>query len=382
MTTNRLENFYNKYRPHVLSDVVGQEPITITLKSAILHDKLSNAYLFFGPRGSGKTSTARALCRSANCTNRRGADACLSCEGCKYALDDAIEIDAASNRGIDEITELIDDIRFRPLNVDKKFIIIDEAHQLTAAAVNALLKVVEEPPSFVCFVFCTTSSPIVTNTKTSQAFATLSSRCMAFSFKRLGSDAILTKLANICTNEGKKAEKDVLLSIIDRADGSLRDAENILDALLTINDRLLARNLDQLYGSAPKHALSLLDCCVRKDLAKALLTVPQIWESGVALSEVAQLVVTYAGDLIRLDSGQTIYRPSFIVSGLQDILQHVVINISTLSSIMLAFTGMVQKGREDQIYLDITICDAILGTKEESYADESHFVTVDANNDW
>ena len=192
----------------------------------------------------------------------------------------------------------------------------------------------------------------------------------------------MTKLANICTNEGKKAEKDVLLSIIDRADGSLRDAENILDALLTINDRLLARNLDQLYGSAPKHALSLLDCCVRKDLAKALLTVPQIWESGVALSEVAQLVVTYAGDLIRLDSGQTIYRPSFIVSGLQDILQHVVIDISTLSSIMLAFTGMVQKGREDQIYLDITICDAILGTKEESYADESHLVTVDANNDW
>ena len=149
MTTNRLENFYNKYRPHVLSDVVGQEPITITLKSAILHDKLSNAYLFFGPRGSGKTSTARAVWRSANCTNRRGADACLSCEGCTYALDDAIEIDAASNRGIDEITELIDDIRFRPLNVDKKFIIIDEAHQLTAAAVNALLKVVEEPPSFV-----------------------------------------------------------------------------------------------------------------------------------------------------------------------------------------------------------------------------------------
>ena len=386
MTANRLENFYNKYRPQILDDVVGQESITITLKSAILHDKLSHAYLFFGPRGSGKTSTARALCRSANCINRRGANACLACEGCKNSLRDAIEIDAASHRGIDDITTLIEDIRFLPKYADKKFIIIDEAHQLTAPAVNALLKIVEEPPPFVYFIFCTTSSPIASATKTSQAFATLASRCMTFSFTRIDPDAILTKLANICVNEGKKAEKDVLLSIIDRSDGSLRDAENILDALLTVNDRLIAENLNQLYGNAPKHALALLDCCVSKDIGRGLLTVPKIWDSGVSLLEVAQLVVTYAGDLLRLDSGQTIYRPSFIVNGLKDILEYVVIDVSTLSSTLAAFTDMVQKGREDSGSLDLTLCNAIFGSYDhllkESIVHEPRLVTTNADDDW
>lgn len=386
MISNRLENFYNKYRPYVLDEIVGQEPVTTTLKSAVLRDKISHSYLFFGPRGSGKTSTARALCRSANCTNRIGSSACLSCDGCLYALDDAIEIDAASNRGIDDITELIEDIRFLPKFVDKKFVIIDEAHQLTAAAVNALLKVVEEPPSFVYFILCTTSSPIASTTKTSQAFATLSSRCMAFSFARINPDAILTKLAHICVKEGKKAEKDVLLSIVDRSDGSLRDAENILEALLTINDRLLAENLNSLYGNAPKHALSLLDCCVRKDIGRGLLTVPEIWDSGVSLLEVAQLVITYAGDLLRIDAGQAVYRPSFIVNGLKDILEYVVIDVSTLSSIMAAFSSMVQKGREDSAYLDLTLCLAIFGTYdhllEETSIDEPILVAADADNDW
>lgn len=382
MKGNHRGNFYNTYRPQILDDVIGQEPVTITLKRAVLQDKLANSYLFFGPRGSGKTSTARALCRSVNCLNRDGANACLSCEGCEHALSDAIEIDAASNRGIDEITTLIEDIRFLPKFVQKKFVIIDEAHQLTAAAANALLKVVEEPPSFVHFIFCTTRSPVITDTKTSQAFSILSSRCQIFAFKRIDSDTILTKLADICVNEGKKAEKDVLLSIIDRSDGSLRDAENILEALFTLNDRLLAKDLNQLYGSAPNHAIMLLECCVKKDLGAGLLLVPKIWESGISLLEVARLVITYTGDLLRLRAGQTIYRPSFIVSGLQDILEYVVIDIDTLSSTLAAFTDMVERGREDSISLDLALCSAILETSTKSNMEKPVVVAPDANNAW
>jgi len=155
---------------------------------------------------------------------------------------------------------------------------------------------------------------------------------------------------------------------------------------LTVNDRLIAENLNQLYGNAPKHALALLDCCVSRDIGRGLLTVPEVWDSGVSLLEVAQLVVTYAGDLLRLDSGQTIYRPSFIVNGLKDILEYVVIDVSTLSSTLAAFTDMVQKGQEDSGSLDLTLCNAIFGNYDhllrESIIHEPRLVTANADDDW
>ena len=131
-------NLYNRYRPQNLNEIVGQESISRILSNAILKERIANAYLLRGSRGSGKTSVARILCKAVNCEHLKGFTACGECNGCKFALHDAIELDAASNRGIDAIKDLIDTLRFRPQHVDKKFIIIDEAHQLTSAAINAL----------------------------------------------------------------------------------------------------------------------------------------------------------------------------------------------------------------------------------------------------
>ena len=223
-------NLYNKYRPQNLNELVGQVAISRILSNAVLKNRIANAYLFRGPRGSGKTSVARILCKAANCENLSGFTPCEACEGCKYALYDAEELDAASHRGIDDIKELVENLSFRPRHVSKKFVIIDEAHQLTSAAINALLKVVEEPPRHVHFVFCTTELPS-DSTDTDKAFLTLSSRCQFLQFIKIGPEAMLEKLGKICVVEECKVSNDVLMGIVRKSDGSLRDAENLLDIL-------------------------------------------------------------------------------------------------------------------------------------------------------
>lgn len=220
-------SLYLKYRPQNFATIVGQEAVVITLKNAIKKQALNHAYLFCGPRGTGKTSTARIVAKSLNCLNTNEAEPCDACENCQAILNhhlvDLIEIDAASNRGIDEIRELREKIQFAPSQGVAKIYIIDEVHMLTKEAFNALLKTLEEPPEHAYFILATTEAHKIPET--------IVSRCQQFSFKRITEENITERLTKICESESIQYEKDALMLIAKISRGGLRDAIGLLEQM-------------------------------------------------------------------------------------------------------------------------------------------------------
>ncbi|MFC1645710.1 DNA polymerase III subunit gamma/tau [Candidatus Omnitrophota bacterium] len=220
-----------KWRPQKFDEIVGQEHITQTLKNSVQSGKLAHAYLFVGPRGVGKTSCARILAKSLNCKNAPTINPCGKCSACKEISEgrslDVIEIDGASNRGIDEIRTLRENVKFTPVLGKYKIYIIDEVHMLTQEAFNALLKTLEEPPEHVKFIFATTQP--------AKVLPTILSRCQRFEFNRITVLKIIAKLEEIAKAEKISIKKDVLFDIAKISDGSLRDAESILDQLITFS---------------------------------------------------------------------------------------------------------------------------------------------------
>jgi len=351
-------NLYNKYRPVNLNEIVGQDAISRVLANAVLKNRIANAYLLRGPRGSGKTSVARILCRVANCEYLQGFTACGKCNGCRYALHDANELDAASNRGIDVIKELISNLAYRPQHVDKKFVIIDEAHQLTAASVNALLKSVEEPPKHVHFMFCTTNLPSL-ETDTDKAFMTLSSRCQILQFHKVSPQAMMDKLARICIAENRIISRDLLMGIIGKSDGSLRDAENILDTVLTFSDSEPSERIIQfLYGDIESLALDLFRNCCLGTVQASFLSVRQLWDYGCNPSEVAEFCLKFATDVLYLQAGLTVYRTSATVERLEEISKDVKEKI--LETVTLAFSNLTHSYRDDLLSLEMVVCDIFI----------------------
>jgi len=220
-----------KWRPSTFDDVVGQEHVTRTLKNAITSGRVAHAYLFTGPRGVGKTTVARILARSLNCAQAPTVEPCGACSSCAEIAQgtsmDVIEIDGASNRGIDEIRNLRDSVRYAPVGGKKKVYIIDEVHMLTTEAFNALLKTLEEPPPHVVFVFATTQPLKVPQT--------IISRCQRFDFRRIATADIAARLAKICKGDGYKCEPGALALIAQQADGSMRDAQSMLEQVLAFS---------------------------------------------------------------------------------------------------------------------------------------------------
>ena len=220
---------YRKYRPKDFNSVVGQNSVIKTLKNSIIHCSFSHAYMFFGPRGTGKTSVSKIFARSINCSNSKDGCACGICECCKSSFSknciDIIEIDAASNNGVDEIRELKNKISLVPSELKYKVYIIDEVHMLSIGAFNALLKTLEEPPEHAIFILATTDPQKVPET--------IVSRCQCFSFKRLSPDVIRNRLDYVCKKESIEIEPEVLNSISLLSDGGLRDALGLLDMLLS-----------------------------------------------------------------------------------------------------------------------------------------------------
>lgn len=223
------EVFYRKWRPRTLAEVVGQEPVTRTLLNALITGRVAHAYLFFGPRGTGKTSTGRILAKAVNCLHNETGEPCNECASCQAFNEgraiDLIEIDAASNTGVDDIRGLKDKINFVP-NVSKyKVYIIDEVHMLSNSASNALLKTLEEPPAHVIFILATTEVHKVP--------ATITSRCQRFDLRRIPLNAMIDRLEYIAQTEGITAEPGAMALIARSATGSLRDAENLLEQMVT-----------------------------------------------------------------------------------------------------------------------------------------------------
>ncbi|WP_456437869.1 DNA polymerase III subunit gamma/tau [Desulfurobacterium sp.] len=220
-----------KYRPSRFSDVVGQEHVTETIKNAIKTGKIAHAYIFAGPRGVGKTTTARIIAKALNCENPRDGEPCNACSICnainKGAFPDVIEIDAASNRGIDQIRELRETVFYSPTRGKYKVYIIDEFHMLTKEAFNALLKTLEEPPEHVVFILATTELDKIP--------ATILSRCQRFLFKKVPENRIIETLADICGKESVNFETEALKLIAVASEGCLRDAESLLDQLIALS---------------------------------------------------------------------------------------------------------------------------------------------------
>lgn len=241
----KYQALYRKYRPKSFEDVVGQEIVVKTLKNSLKNDKISHAYMFSGPRGTGKTSIAKLFAKTVNCLNLNDGDSCNSCKSCLSVINnectDIIEIDAASNNGVDEIREIRNKITLVPNELKYKVYIIDEVHMLSIGAFNALLKTLEEPPSHVVFILATTDPHKVP--------ATIISRCQCFEFRRISNENIVSRLNCISKIESINISIDVLERIAVYADGCLRDAIGLLDKLVSYtSDKITMDDLNNICG--------------------------------------------------------------------------------------------------------------------------------------
>ncbi|HYP16340.1 MAG TPA: DNA polymerase III subunit gamma/tau [Opitutus sp.] len=248
-----------KWRPQTFDDVVGQDHVVRTLKNAISRNRIAHAYLFVGPRGTGKTSTARIFAKALNCTNGPKADfdpadpACVSiAEGSHL---DVIEIDGASNNGVDQVRDLRDTVQYAPAQGKYKIYIIDEVHMLSAAAFNALLKTLEEPPAHVKFVFATTDPQKV--------LPTIVSRCQRFDLKPIPAELIIERLKKIAADEKIKISQEALASIARMADGGMRDAQSILDQMISFcGGEITEPDVLDVYGLVSAEKINELACAV------------------------------------------------------------------------------------------------------------------------
>jgi DNA polymerase-3 subunit gamma/tau len=286
-----------KYRPQKFSEVIGQEHVTRTLQNAIAQERIAHGYIFSGHRGIGKTTVARILAMALNCrstnetTGKPPIEPCGVCESCTEIRAgnavDVIEIDAATNRGIDEIRELREAARYRPARDRFKIYILDEAHQITDAAFNALLKTLEEPPSHVIFMMATTQPEDIPQT--------IRSRCQHFSYRAMKFDDIIGQLRDIVTKENIPADENALALLAEAGDGSMRDALSILDqAIASTSDHLTADSVRSLIGSAPAAALeTVMQAVSESSSEKILILVDELIGEGHSPTHFARQLVRF-----------------------------------------------------------------------------------------
>ena len=286
-----------KYRPQKFSDVIGQEHVTRTLQNAIAQERIAHGYIFSGHRGIGKTTVARILAMALNCRSSSGSndkpvlEPCGVCDSCTEIRNgnsvDVIEIDAATNRGIDEIRELREAARYRPARDRFKIYILDEAHQITDAAFNALLKTLEEPPSHVIFMMATTQPEDIPQT--------IRSRCQHFSYRAMKFDDIMGQLRDIVTKEKIPADEDALALLAEAGDGSMRDALSILDqAIASTSDHLTHDSVRSLIGSAPAAALeTVMQAVAESSSEKILVLVDELIGEGHSPTHFARQLVRF-----------------------------------------------------------------------------------------
>ncbi len=294
---------YRKWRPMTFGDVVGQEHVSETLKTGIATGRIAHAYLFCGTRGTGKTSTAKIFSRAVNCENPQNGEPCNECSICRGILDgsilDVYEMDAASNRGVENIREIRDEVMYTPAGCTYKIYIIDEVHMLTTEAFNALLKTLEEPPAHALFILATTEPHKIP--------ATVLSRCQRFDFRRIGVSDIAGRLRKIVEAEGIGATEDALEMVAELGDGSMRDALSILDQCAAFGfQELTADQVAEIVGVAdPKVLFEVADAVAEGDTQRALLTADGCLRQGKEVQNFLEELTVHFRNLLICKSSQT-----------------------------------------------------------------------------
>lgn len=334
---------YRKYRPMTFDDVVGQDSIVTTLRNSIINKTFSHAYMFFGPRGTGKTTISKIFARSINCEEPINGCSCGNCPKCLHSFEkecvDIIEIDAASNNGVDEIRELKNKISLVPAELNYKVYIIDEVHMLSIGAFNALLKTLEEPPEHAIFILATTDPQKVPET--------IISRCQCFSFKRISDNAIVDRMKFITEKENISIEEDVLHDIAKFSDGGMRDALGLLDKLSSYTDKkITSDSFAELNGTITKCDLErFVDNIFSNNIGEILTYIVDINNSGKNLIQVIIQLLDYLQD--------TLF--SYYVNNV--VLKYPVDKLISLANVINDKLFDIKKSSNPRIYIEMLLID-------------------------
>ncbi len=289
---------YRKYRPQTFGEVIGQKHVVQTLQNAIKFGRIGQAYLFAGPRGTGKTSLARIFAKTINCTNLKLGEPCLKCDACKNILDgralDIIEIDAASNTGVDNIRELRETVKLPPSSLKHKVYIIDEVHMLSSGAFNALLKTLEEPPANVIFILATTEVHKIPET--------ILSRVQRFDFTRLTIEEIIKRLEEISKLEKVKVDREALEIIATHSEGGMRNAESILGQIISLEDKkITAQEVEFILGTvSEKFTAEFIDLAINKRYPEIFSKVSELREMGIDFKNFGKSLLNYLRQMLIL----------------------------------------------------------------------------------
>lgn len=342
---------YRKYRPSTLNDVIGQDVVIQILKNALSNNKVCHAYMFSGPRGIGKTSIAKLLAKAVNCTNLEDGDACGKCENCvsinEGSCPDIIEIDAASNNGVDEIREIKNKVNLVPNQLKYKVYIIDEVHMLSIGAFNALLKTLEEPPEHVIFILATTDLHKVPTT--------IISRCQCFEFHRISNTNIVSRLKYICEAENIEIEDSVLEMIANLSDGGLRDAVGMLDKLNAYsNSSITIDDFEKVNGIVSKEQkIQFLNYIQASDISNTINFLDSIYDNGKDFVLFVQDLLYLCKDLIinYYINNDSQYDSNFLISFsilLNDLLKEIKFSSDIKTIVEIYFLNYMNKNANIQ----------------------------------